>query len=106
MLTEALTPGERLWLLRRRKRQNIEKAAAEYGVSAWVYSQWETDQNEGPDPELDIVHPWEHYAILRRRSGMTQKEVAKLIGISQRRVCYMEHGEYSHAHLMVFWEGK
>jgi hypothetical protein len=37
---------------------------------------------------------------------MTQKELGKLIGLSARRIGYMELGEYPHTHLMLFWEGR
>jgi transcriptional regulator with XRE-family HTH domain len=106
MLVETLTPGERLWLLRRRRRLTIDEAASEYKVSRWLYGRWETDQAEGPDPELDIVEPYEHYALLRRRAGMTQKDLAQLIGLSPRRISYMELGDYPYTHLMLFWEGR
>lgn len=106
MLVSDLTPGERLWVLRRRRGITVDEAASEYKVSAYTYYRWEADKSEGPDPKLDIVEPYEHYALLRRRAGMTIADLAKLLGLSGFRVSKMERGKYPHTHLMLFWEGR
>ena len=101
---EDISIGERLWILRERKRQTIEDAAEERGVLAYIYQQWERGEEVPPfDVPLDEVKPHEFYAILRRRAGLTRQDVARRIGVTLRAVRDAERGLAKLDKLREFW---
>jgi len=107
MLVEDVTPGERLFLLRRRREDTTshEAAAKEWGVDVKIYRGWEQDVGDPPVAPLDEVRPYEHFALLRRRFGLPRKTMAKDIGISEILLWGMERGLRSCRMLKEYWEG-
>jgi DNA-binding transcriptional regulator YiaG len=106
MLVSDITPGERLWIIRRRAGKSCVETAAEHGIKTWLYQRWEKDGGSPPDVELDILEPYEHYALLRRRKGMRLRELAAHLGIAKETVSKMERGVKPWTHLIAYWEGK
>ncbi len=97
------TRGERWWLLRRRLGLRPPGAAAALNVSHRTYQQWERDIGDVPEPDIAIIEPWEHCALLRRRTGMTEKRLAQLLGVPSQKVNLMERGRKSFDRLRDFW---
>ena len=87
MIEEQLTEQEKQWLLDRRAHKRGKSRRAD------------------PAGCLKIggMHPWEHYAVLRRRAGITAEGLGRRIGMSPRSVAYMESGKLPFKMLMEFW---
>lgn len=93
-LTSSLSVGERLFLRRRRLGWSQREAARHMKVSRTKYGRYERDQEEcpvGADP-IEYLTDNEQATILRRREGLTQKDVADEIGMSRYWVSKMETG--------------
>lgn len=89
-----LTPGERLWLARRRAGQTLAKAArAVHGVTPWKYGEWEHDRH-GPIPYVhlsgDRLTSGERCVLARRRAGWSVNRVAREVGWSHVTVLKWE----------------
>ncbi len=100
-----LTRGEKLAVTRRREGLSQGDAANHYNVSPDTYHKWENDINSTA-PSVEVVELSTHEVcyLLRRRSKLTQKQIAALMGTSRVTVNRMENGEVSAAPLAVFWE--
>ena len=106
MLEEDLTPGERLRLFRRRRGWVAPDMAAFLGVDIDTYHGWEKDlssETAAPDVELGGMEPYEHYFMLRYRSGITAKELGMMIGRSKEWVLRSESGLCPLKPLIEFW---
>lgn len=104
MLEEDLTPGEKLYLWRRRKNKRVWEYARQYGVSRYAYQRWENDLGDDiPIIKLMGVEQAEQFVILRKRSGMTQKELAARMGISRSWLHLVEAGKVSMKQAIEFW---
>lgn len=101
-----LTRGERIFLARRRNRESQEVAAACALVSRMQYQRAELDVDPRPVPSPRAIRPTplEELVILRRRSGLTQDEVAHSLGLSRQWVNKMELGKIEATRLQEFWE--
>lgn len=80
-----LSPGERLWLVRRRAGSTLLAQAATYGVTEWQYGEWERDRR--PDVPWARLAPnrltaGEQCALARRRADLNLRRVAALTGLS------------------------
>jgi transcriptional regulator with XRE-family HTH domain len=103
-----LTPGDRLFLLRRREGKSQRQAAAEWKVSYGVYSAWENNHATLlPPPAVQVrrLEPHERALVYRRQKGLTQAQVAKAIERCGYTVRKMELGLIDPAPLLAFWEG-
>lgn len=102
----SLTDGERLYIVRRRKKRTQKDAAALYGVSRVTYNRWENDLANGPTEALTSIFAFERCLINRKRSGMTQADLAKDLKISRHWLNLMENGNINCKPLVDFWEPK
>lgn len=99
-----LTPAERLTLFRRRKGWSQPTAARHYKVGLTSYRLWEAGKLDSlPTVQLGALKPNEHCFILRRRSGLTQKTLAKKIGVCRFYLYGMELGQFPADRLMEYW---
>lgn len=81
-----LTPGERLWLMRRRCGATMaDHAETVYGVTEWQYGEWEHDRRANV-PWVAVtpkqLTPGEQCALARRRADLNLRRLAKLTGLS------------------------
>lgn len=104
-----LTTGEHLYLWRRRKELSQNAAGQKLHLPRNHFASIERDELEWPrarkslptlvlplsDQELCVVH--------RKRSGMTQRQVAKEIGISRYWVNCLEQGHGDITELARYW---
>lgn len=98
MLVSQLSPGERLSVWRRRKGWSQEAAAQSYAVSTSTYRRYERDQYDAistPYVSLQTLSVTEQAVVRRRRSGMTQADVARAIGRSRWFVNMVENDQLS-----------
>jgi transcriptional regulator with XRE-family HTH domain len=101
-----LTDGERLLLYRRRRGWTQLEAAKSYGVGVTLYKSWETAEvryKPPPRAQLNHVRAREVCFILRRRLGITQKELAARMGICRYWLYSMEQGDVSAKQLIEYW---
>lgn len=100
-----LTSGERFLIDRHRRRLTQFQAAAGLGIYAVDYGRVERGQVKIPGikaPALGKLKPHERCLILRRRSQMTQAELALKLKCSRYWCNKMEHGE-SPGVLIDYW---
>lgn len=87
------------------------EAAASWKTTFWVYRSWESNPNLVP---LDVREALKYlndksvpkslaYVLLRRREGMTQRELASELGVSRQWVNLMENGLESDDLLDEYW---
>lgn len=102
----ALTEGERLLIERRRKEENQSQAAKRYGVRFDTYSWWERDlrSQDVPHAEVGKLTRGETCYILRRRAGLTRKQVAEGIGVSSFWITQMEKEKTKSNRLGKYWD--
>ena len=101
------TIGEKLQLYRRRMNRTQREQARIMITPANRYIAWELDQVPGaPDISVDNLEDHEICYLLRRRSGLTQAEVAKQIGRSRLWVQLMELGKVQGAELVAYWRNQ
>lgn len=105
MLEEDLTQAEKLFLVRRRLGlQSADLHAWGIGVDRSVYQQWEAGTLElPPNIQLHGLYPWEHYAILRMRAGLSEAKLARIIGVGVRNLARMERGRLPLKRLIEYW---
>lgn len=103
MLEEHLTRGEKLYLQRKRFRQNSADSAARHDVSVEQYRRWEIDAETGPDVFLGGIELREHYAIMRRRMGLTLQDLADRMGCSINTVSRAESGNGPLTRVIEYW---
>src|SRR5690606_8962828 len=89
-----LTRSERLVIWRRRKGLTQVQAAAELGVRADRYRDWEAGRrgSEIPRKEVGKLEVREVCYLRRRRAGRAQREIAAAIGMTRLWVIKMEEG--------------
>lgn len=100
-----LTRGERLFIWRRRKGINQEHAAYRFKVHVDIYRDWERDKREKDQPSMNAgsLSISETCVILRRRAGMTQRELADKMEITRLWVIQMEDGVAPIDRLRRYW---
>ncbi|QYW02154.1 hypothetical protein CPT_Sonora_051 [Stenotrophomonas phage Sonora] len=102
-----ITPskGESLLVARRRLGLNQVDAAAAFGVHPDIYREWEADKRTAGQPwkRLGALKIHEVCMLLRRRKGMTQRELAKQMGCTRLWVIQMENGEAPAERLREHW---
>lgn len=107
-----LTPGEILFLWRKRKMLNQEEAAKLSDCSIFNYKKAEYDEPiEGFrysrlvvfDP--NNIHDHEKCMIHRRRSDKLQRQIAKATGVSRTWINRQEKGLEDCSKLLAYWEG-
>ena len=104
--TSDLTRGERLLVARRRRSVSQVDAADDFGVSLYLYRQWETDTTRSPhELSLRRLADFEACLIMRRRTKLSASKIAKRLGVSRWWFCQMERGEVDSARLVTFWLG-
>jgi len=83
-MTDNLTTGERLTILRRRNNLTQADIATKYSVSQMTVSMWETNAVQFPGivNEIQDLHGGERCYVLRRRLKLRVKETARELGVS------------------------
>lgn len=101
-----LKAKEKLLIWRKRLKLTQGQAGTRFGCSAWQYGQME----RGEVPALPYVWrgPFElkghEFCILSRlRSGKTQEEVGRELGVSRIWICTMETGQFNADRLIKYW---
>lgn len=100
-----LTNGETLQLWRRRHDLTQEQAAEKIKANIDRYREWEA--NRGlyvPRKNLGEVKTHEYCYILRRRSGLSQRELAHKMGVTRLWVIQMEGGSAPVERLKHYWK--
>jgi transcriptional regulator with XRE-family HTH domain len=105
-----LTPGERLLVARRRRHWSQPQAAHHLGVSRDQYQDWESGKFEIPSAaaqcaiSIDHLRDYEVCMLLRRRLGITELEMGRMVGLSRQWVSMIERGAAPAATLVAYWE--
>jgi transcriptional regulator with XRE-family HTH domain len=91
-----LTNGEKLFIIRRRRGINQADFAARYSVSHDLLGKIEKGERPAPIrltvrkiPPLTVP---EKIVVLRRRLGMSQRELAKKLGVTKQTMLKREQG--------------
>ena len=101
-----LTDGEQLRLERRRRGASQPEWAEWCGVTLYRYRAWETDAEKPPAhvmPELGKLRDYEACHVLRMRSEIPLKALAKRLGVTPNWLCEIEHGRQPAARLVAYW---
>ena len=113
---EALSPGERLLIDRRRRSERQLHAAARFGITRMAYGRWERDKEEGdwpspcpipPQEEIGDLKPPELCMLHRLRAGKKQREVAEAFKTCRWTIVRIELGLASETitkSLLNYWE--
>lgn len=105
----SLSPGETLLLWRRRMGWNQLEAATHFKVSIFTLKLAEYDKARNFKYRKNIkiaLRDYEKCLIHRKRSGLTQEEVAKQVGVGRYWLRLQEKGDVPCKKLLEFWEGK
>ena len=99
------TRGESLYIWRKRRQYSQPQAAEEYGVHIDVYRDWERDvrTKDQPRRQLGQLKLSELCVLMRRRAGLTQRELAGQMDITRLWVVQMEAGDAPADRLREFW---
>jgi transcriptional regulator with XRE-family HTH domain len=101
------SPGERLLIMRLRKRMTQSQMAAHFGVPTKTYRAWENGYRDKSIPPgtvpLGQLRIHEICRLLRKRAGKTQRQVAEEMGITRLWVFIMERGEGQTYRLANYW---
>lgn len=104
---EGLTNGELILIKRRRAKLSQKEIASRAGITRNLYGAIERDQKNlsfGPNSkEIEELSQAEICFILRRRSGLSQKECADKLGVSRFWFNQMETEKVSCSKLVKFW---
>lgn len=103
----ALTYGERLAVVRRRRGETQGRAARRLRLSTYAYRALENAEFRPPDgPQVRVgkLKDFEACRLLRIRRGWSLPTVADRIGLSRWWVCLMERGQRPAERLVAFWE--
>ena len=105
MRVSDLTPGEKLFLSRKRDGLSMADAAASHGVGLPTYRKWEKDEAEpeAKAPALGKLTMTDQFIVLRRRSGMTMKAIADDVGCCPWWLRQMELGDAPNQKLQEYW---
>lgn len=100
-----LTAGESLLIHRRRNSLGQVEAAKNYGVHADIYRDWEADKRKKDQPRYSAGSLKTHEVcyLLRRREGISQRELAGKIGMTRMWVIKMEEGTAPVERLREHW---
>ena len=109
-----LTYGEQLILFRRRQGMTKTEMMKEIGCSRRKYNA-EEDRSDHSVlftfkdfadwvPQWHNLYQFERCFIWRRRSKLTQKQVAEKLGVSRETVNQMERGHITCRLLVEFWD--
>lgn len=101
-----ITPsrGEALYVWRKRRGLNQVRAAEQHGVTPDKYREWEADRGEDiPRKLVGRLRLNEVCALLRRRKGQTQAQLAEELGCTRYWVVTMENGDGSLDRLLAHW---
>lgn len=104
-----LTEGERLRLARRRRGASQQAWADYCGVTLYRYRQWEADAEETPKEhraKLGKLHEHEACFMLRVRSGIPLRQLARRLGVTPNWLCEIEHGRQPAGRLVAYWQKK
>lgn len=103
-----LTLGEALLIYRRRNKESQVAAARRIGLTRNDYGDLERDADGKSDkvsfPPIGELTLKEKCLILRRRSGLTQRDCAQKIGVSRFWYGLMETGKVPNSQLNDFWK--
>lgn len=105
MLEEDLTPGEKLIIWKTRNRFPYKEAAQHFGVTIKAYKEWERNENDPPNIDLQGLEIYEHFHILRHRSGMSRVQLGRIIGFNPMGIRKMETGIRPIYALVAYWTG-
>lgn len=99
------TKGESLFLARRRAGINQVEAAQRHGVHVDKYREWEADERTKDQPwaRLGALKINEVCVLLRRRAGITQRQLAETMGCTRLWINQMERGEAPADRLREHW---
>lgn len=111
LTTKDLTPGERVYLERRRHGWTMAAAAEWWGVSLYRLERWELDAESDSGPSVPRVSlgrltQGEAMHILRRRAGVSAAAMAELLGVSRWWLCRMESGTAPADRLADYWRAR
>lgn len=101
-----LTPSERLFFWRQRRKLFAWQAAKICRVTLKRYLMWEGGR--GDVPLLPLASPLENHEacyMIRKRQGMRQGELAKNLKLSRIWINRMELGKEDCTRLVEYWEG-
>ena len=98
-----LTEGELLFLTRHRNRMSLRRWTERQGINLKKYIQSERNQTRSRLLLSDWI-AYQRCVIYRRRSKMTQDQVAKELGVSRGWVNSMERGRAPCETLVWYWE--
>jgi DNA-binding XRE family transcriptional regulator len=99
------TNGELLLVRRKRLGVSQSEAARRCCVPRMVYNHWENDAGDGaPKAGTLVLDPHEVLTIKRRRSGLTQQQLADTVGVTRQTVVEVEAGRASQDRLITYWE--
>lgn len=105
-----LNKGERFFLFRRREGMSQHEASVKFGLPLVMLSQIEhghVEHENLPDVELGKLTQQEVCIVQRRRSGMSQLEVARCLGYKSRHwVRLMEQAKAPCDKLVEYWNTK
>ena len=88
----------------RAQRLAKEQAAARCGTSLSRYVAWERGEQAVPHvPKVGKMKRHERFTLLRRRAGVTQRDIAVSLGCSRRWVTMMEKGRVPSRQLEEYW---
>lgn len=97
-----LTKGEVQMLQRRRRGLSITKDAAVRGLT--VSQVRDMEANEGQSKRPPKLTDVEYCVVLRRRTRLTQQQVADALGVSRYWVMLMENEKAPIERLVEYWE--
>lgn len=108
---EELEPKEILYLYRKRNRLRQVDAAKDFGISPKIYRGWESGRRVPPDEVLvtaresisKTLYTKEEFVILRRRAGLSQKDLAQKLKCSRPWLSLMENGQFNPTRLIKYW---
>lgn len=105
--SNALSPGERLFIDRRRRGLTMAAAAKRHKVSQWRYQQWEhdmpTEEPLAPSVTLGELTKGECCTLARRRKRASIHEVGAAIGLSHVTVIKYEASDADANPLYDWW---
>lgn len=106
--TKELTTGERLRIARRRDGLTQAEAALAYGMPIRAYKRAEADEYHEwalTCPPIGKLELHEECFLLRRRQGLTLRELSRMIGLSIWWICQIEQGKAPVGTLRDYWCG-
>lgn len=102
-----LSRGERLRLSRLRDGSTQDQMASYHGISVKAYGRMERDQADSSEletPRLGRLKIHEKLMLERSRAGLTQAQMAELLGCSRWWYNKMEQGLTSKESLRRYWK--